>query len=127
MLVILITKAVCYIFFVIIIRLLFLFSGTDGGTLLGAIAGLGALLLVFLLYIKNKRWWWSSVGGMGCCDEACPPVSSRPVPSPPVPATSFTPAPLKHKLGMYYLVRFSFITNLSTADCIIFTVRYKSI
>ncbi|XP_068895745.1 synaptotagmin-16 isoform X2 [Tenebrio molitor] len=77
-------------------------SGTDGGTLLGAIAGLGALLLVFLLYIKNKRWWWSSVGGMGCCDEACPPVSSRPVPSPPVPATSFTPAPLKHKLVKTY-------------------------
>ncbi|KAH0816872.1 hypothetical protein GEV33_005919 [Tenebrio molitor] len=76
---------------------------TDGGTLLGAIAGLGALLLVFLLYIKNKRWWWSSVGGMGCCDEACPPVSSRPVPSPPVPATSFTPAPLKHKLANWHV------------------------
>lgn len=77
-----------------------IFSGTDGSTLLGAIAGLGALILVFLLYL-NKKWWWGTVGSMGCCDEACPPVSARPVPSPPVPSTCVSPHFPKHKLGKW--------------------------
>lgn len=61
-----------------------LLTGSDGSILLGAIAGVGALLFVFLLYL-NKRWWWgTAVGAMGsCCDEACPPVGSRPVPPTP--------------------------------------------
>lgn len=75
-----------------------LLPGTDGSTLLGLVAGLGALVLVFLLYI-NKKWWWGAVGGMSCCDEACPPVSARPVPSPPVPSTSMSPPFSKNKLG----------------------------
>lgn len=77
------------------------FQGTDGSTLLGLVAGLGALVLVFLLYI-NKKWWWGAVGGMSCCDEACPPVSARPVPSPPVPSTSMSPPLPKNKqLGRF--------------------------
>lgn len=58
-------------------------SGKDG-TMLAAFAGLGAILLVFLLYIKNKGWWWGTVRGvtLTCCDEACPPVTSRTVPNP---------------------------------------------
>ncbi|XP_050296670.1 synaptotagmin-16 [Anthonomus grandis grandis] len=50
-------------------------TGKDG-TLLAAIAGLGAVLLVVLLYIKNKGWWWGPVRAvtLTCCDEACPPV-----------------------------------------------------
>lgn len=65
---------------------------------LGAIAGLGVLMLVVLLYIRNKGWWWGTVSGMSCCDEACPPVSSRPVPTPPVPS-AISPVPIKNKLG----------------------------
>ncbi|KAF5271754.1 hypothetical protein FQA39_LY08077 [Lamprigera yunnana] len=65
-------------------------SGASGGTLLGAVAGIGALLLVFLLYI-NKRWLWGAVGGINCCEDACPPVSTRPVPSPEMEATSSIP------------------------------------
>ncbi|KAI4468391.1 synaptotagmin 14 isoform d [Holotrichia oblita] len=62
-----------------------LFSGAEGSTLLGAIAGVGALFLVFLLYI-NKRWWLNTVGGINCCEEACPTISNRHVPSPSVPS-----------------------------------------
>lgn len=77
-------------------------AGTDGSTLLGAIAGFGALLLVFLLYVK-KRWWWNTVGGISsCCDDACPPVSSRPVPSPPVPSPSTSH---KQKFGKYPIIK----------------------
>ncbi|KAK5647685.1 hypothetical protein RI129_002577 [Pyrocoelia pectoralis] len=72
--------------------------GATGGTLLGAVAGFGALLLVFLLYI-NKKWLWGAVGGISCCEDACPPVSTRPVPSPP-PSTS-APAH-RHKLVKAY-------------------------
>ncbi|XP_018579307.1 synaptotagmin-16 isoform X2 [Anoplophora glabripennis] len=78
-------------------------GGANGGTMLGAFAGLGAILLVFLLYIKNKGWWWSPVRGMSCCDEACPPVSSRPVPTPSVPnCSSITPGSPKTKLVKAY-------------------------
>lgn len=74
--------------------------------MLGAIAGLGAILLVFLLYIKNKTgWWFTPVRGMNCCEEACPPVVSRSVATHPVPNT---PHPLKNKLGRYCI---SYIPN----------------
>uniref|UniRef100_A0A1Y1NFJ7 C2 domain-containing protein n=1 Tax=Photinus pyralis TaxID=7054 RepID=A0A1Y1NFJ7_PHOPY len=73
-------------------------SGATGGTLLGVVAGFGALLLVFLLYI-NKKWLWGAVGGISCCEDACPPVSARQVPS-PAPSTS-APAH-KHKLVKAY-------------------------
>ncbi|KAH1000985.1 hypothetical protein HUJ04_013250, partial [Dendroctonus ponderosae] len=58
-------------------------SGKDG-TLLAAFAGLGMILLVLLLYIKNKGWWWGTVGGvtLTCCDDACPPIATRAVPNP---------------------------------------------
>ncbi|KAF5293254.1 hypothetical protein FQR65_LT10994 [Abscondita terminalis] len=74
--------------------------GATGGTVLGAVAGVGALLLVFLLYI-NKKWLWGAVGGMNCCEDACPPVSTRPVPSPDLQAAG--PGPLhRHKLVKAY-------------------------
>ncbi|XP_019866040.1 synaptotagmin-16 isoform X2 [Aethina tumida] len=77
--------------------------GTDGSMVLGAIAGLGVLMLVVLLYIRNKGWWWGTVSGMSCCDEACPPVSSRPVPTPPVPS-AISPVPIKNKLVKTYSI-----------------------
>ncbi|ERL83956.1 hypothetical protein D910_01251, partial [Dendroctonus ponderosae] len=42
------------------------------------------ILLVLLLYIKNKGWWWGTVGGvtLTCCDDACPPIATRAVPNP---------------------------------------------
>lgn len=56
--------------------------------MLGAFAGLGAVLLIFLLYIKNKTGlWWTPVRGMNCCDEACPPIASRTIPTPTVPSS----------------------------------------
>ncbi|XP_076258275.1 synaptotagmin 14 isoform X2 [Rhynchophorus ferrugineus] len=77
-----------------------LISGNDG-TLLAACAGLGAVLLVFLLYIKNKGWWWGTVRGvtLSCCDEACPPITSRSVPNPLVSHVSTVSNPTsKNKL-----------------------------
>ncbi|CAH1163862.1 unnamed protein product [Phaedon cochleariae] len=63
-------------------------GATDGGTMLGAMAGLGAILLVFLLYAKNKGWWWTPVRSMACCDDAaCPPVLTRTLPTPSLPAS----------------------------------------
>lgn len=74
-------------------------GGATGGTVLGAVAGVGALLLVFLLYI-NKKWLWGAVGGMNCCEDACPPVSTRPVPSPELQTA---PGPShRHKLVKAY-------------------------
>ncbi|CAH0551818.1 unnamed protein product [Brassicogethes aeneus] len=78
-------------------------NGADGGMVLGAIAGIGVLMLVVVLYVRNKGWWWGTVTGMSCCDEACPPISSRPVPSPPVP-NSITPITLKSKLVKTYSI-----------------------
>ncbi|KAG5879121.1 hypothetical protein JTB14_031668 [Gonioctena quinquepunctata] len=71
--------------------------------MLGAMAGLGAILLVFLLYIKNKGWWWTPVRGMSCCDEACPPLPSRPVPTPSVPNSHSQNSP-KNKLVKAYSI-----------------------
>ncbi|XP_057660939.1 synaptotagmin-16 isoform X1 [Diorhabda carinulata] len=74
----------------------------DGGTMLGAIAGLGAILLVIILYIKNKGLlWWTPARGIACCEEACPPVSSRSVPTPSVPNPLSHSSP-KHKLAKAY-------------------------
>lgn len=73
-----------------------LFSGSGGGTLLGAFAGVGVLCLVFLLYI-NKRWWWNAVGGISCCDESCNPISTRHATSTPAP--SVTLPSRKQKIG----------------------------
>lgn len=73
--------------------------GAVGGTLFGAIACLGALMLVFLLYARNKQWWGHSrTHERGCCNESCPPVTLRPVPPPPVP----TPRPERNKLAKTY-------------------------
>ncbi|KAJ8925250.1 hypothetical protein NQ315_009078 [Exocentrus adspersus] len=80
--------------------------GANGGTMLGAFAGVGAVLLVFLLYIKNKGWWWGPVrAGISCCDEACPPVSARPVPTPPSLPHSGSPiGSPKSKLGTFLFI-----------------------
>lgn len=70
--------------------------------MLGAMAGLGVILLVFLLYIKNKGLlWWTPARGISCCEEACPPISSRPVPSPSVPNSISNISP-KSKLAKAY-------------------------
>lgn len=69
--------------------------------MLGAFAGLGAVLLIFLLYIKNKTGlWWTPARGMNCCEEACPPTASRPIPTPTVP-NSVTNSIPRNKLGKY--------------------------
>ncbi|XP_072390019.1 synaptotagmin-16 isoform X1 [Diabrotica undecimpunctata] len=74
----------------------------DGGTMLGAMAGLGAILLVFVLYVRNKGLiWWTPIRGMACCDEACPPISTRPIPTPSVPNFISHASP-KTKLGKAY-------------------------
>ncbi|GJQ66247.1 putative protein kinase C conserved region 2 [Trypoxylus dichotomus] len=88
--------------------------GVEGGTLLGAIAGIGALFLVFLLYI-NKRWWLNTVGGINCCEEACPTVSSRYVPSPPVPS-ALSPSS-KPKLSKAYSFDIGESSSESEAGC----------
>ncbi|XP_074042275.1 synaptotagmin 14 isoform X2 [Leptinotarsa decemlineata] len=70
--------------------------------MLGAMAGLGAILLVFLLYIKNKGWWWTPVRSMNCCDESCPSLPSRPVSTPSVPNSHSQTSP-KNELVKAYL------------------------
>ncbi|CAG9862915.1 unnamed protein product [Phyllotreta striolata] len=74
----------------------------DGGTMLGAMAGLGAIMLVFLLYIKNKglKWWAPGRGG-SCCEDACPPISTRSVPTPSVPNPISSTSP-RNKLVKAY-------------------------
>ncbi|XP_017768217.1 PREDICTED: synaptotagmin-16 isoform X1 [Nicrophorus vespilloides] len=78
-------------------------SATDGGggAILGAFAGICALIVVFLLYL-NKRWWWNTVGSMGCCDESCPPVSTRPAPSPTMLPPAASTHPIKPKIVKEY-------------------------
>ncbi|XP_018335716.1 synaptotagmin-16 isoform X2 [Agrilus planipennis] len=61
-------------------------SFKTGTALFGVVAGFGSLMLVFLLYI-NKRWWFNNVGGMSCCNDICPPVSSRPASSTSLPSS----------------------------------------
>ncbi|XP_066143937.1 synaptotagmin-16 [Euwallacea fornicatus] len=75
-------------------------TGKDG-TFLAAFAGLGAIMLVILLYVKNKGWGWGTVRAvsLNCCDEACPPVASRVVPNPLVShITNITSHSSKSKL-----------------------------
>lgn len=40
----------------------------EGTTMLGAIFGLVALMLVFFLYV-NRKWCFNSTPGFPCCDE----------------------------------------------------------
>lgn len=40
----------------------------ESTTILGAIFGLAALMLVFLLYV-NRKWCFRSTSGFSCCDE----------------------------------------------------------
>lgn len=69
--------------------------------MLGAFAGLGAVLLIFLLYIKNKTGlWWTPVRHMNCCEEVCPPISSRNTTTAAVPSSISHSTP-RHKLGKY--------------------------
>lgn len=50
----------------------FLTVTMESTTILGAIFGLVALMLVFFLYI-NRKWCFNSTPGFPCCDETSLP------------------------------------------------------
>lgn len=55
----------------------------ESTTIIGAIFGLVALMLVFLLYV-NRKWCFHSTPGFPCCDE------------------NSLPSKYVHKLGKFY-------------------------
>lgn len=62
-----------HIFFIVVNILFFSPAVTmESTTILGAIFGLVALMLVFFLYI-NRKWCFNSTPGFPCCDETSLP------------------------------------------------------